>query len=346
MSLSKPLIAFTTCALIIGASGVCAWASEDPSEVVAEIGGKKITRAEFEQKESAKLLSARYKYYQSERQALDDMIDDEVLKQQADREHVSVDQLLENHVRRVVAVPTDEQLRVFYEGMKTDQPYEAVKDQIRESLLHVRTDRAETAYIKSLREQDSAQILLAPPRMNVQVGDAPVRGPRNAPVTVIEFADYQCPYCQKINPDLKRLDQDFPGKIAFVFKDFPLPIHNHAAKAAEASRCARDQGKYWEYHDLLFENKELDKEQLDQNARELKLDQARFDSCLASGKEAAGVEKDVAEGTALGITQTPGFFVNGHFFLGALPYATLRDLIQQQLAAADKAAGANTRASR
>ena len=351
LSLRKSL-GILSCAL--GVSSLCLWAraaqapqENEGSEVVAEIGGKKITRADFEQKESAKLLTARYKLYLTERQTLDEFVDDKLLEQQAEREHVTVDELLNRHVKSAVVEPTEDQLRVYYEGMQTDQPYEAVRGDILGTLRQIRTTNARKAYLKTLHQQDSARIMLAPPRADVQIGDAPVRGPKNAPVTIIEFADYQCPFCQKIHPELKQLQQEFPGKVAIAFKDFPLSIHDHAAKAAEAARCAGEQGKYWEYHDTLFENKGLDKDQLRKYAGDLNLDTARFESCLDSGKEAAGIEKDMAEGKLLGIVQTPGFTVNGHFFVGAVPYSMLHDLVQQQLAAAaDKSADKNTRAAR
>lgn len=336
MLLSRKVTGFLVCGFAMSLASVWAWAGDESSEIVAEIGASKITRAEFEQKESAKLLSARYKLYMAERQALDDLVDDELLKQQAEREHVSVDELLNRHVKANVVDPTEDQLRVYYEGMQTEQPYETVRGDILETVRQIRLTNARKAYLKTLRQQESARIMLAPPRADVQLGDAPVRGPRNAPVMLVEFADYQCPYCQKIHPELKQLEQEFPGKVAFAFKDFPLPAHSRAPKAAEASRCAGEQGKYWEYHDMLFEGKGLDKDQLQQYARDLKLDTTRFESCLDSGKEAAAVEKDMAEGKVLGITQTPGFFVNGHFFAGAVPYSTLRELVQQQLAAAEK----------
>ena len=348
MFLSRKTTTGVICVLALSASGARVWAGQNGSEVVAEIGGKAITRAELEQKKSADLLSARYKFYQSERQALDDLIDEELLQQQAEREHVSVDELLKRHVTDTVQVDlTEDQLRVFYEGLRTDEPYEVMRDKIIESLREKRTANARIRYLKMLHEQASAKVMLAPPLMDVKVGDAPVRGDKNAPVMLVEFADYQCPYCKKIYPELRLLEQQFKGNVAFVFKDFPLDMHKYALKAAEAARCAGAQGKYWQYHDLLFQNEELDKEQLKQYARDLSLDQARFNTCLDSGQEAAAVQKDVEEGKALGIAQTPGFFVNGHFFNGAVPYATLRDLVQQQLTAATgKSAEASTRAAR
>jgi protein-disulfide isomerase len=130
---------------------------------------------------------------------------------------------------------------------------------------------------------------------------------------------------------VKKLTADFGDRVSFAFKDFPLPMHTRAEKAAEAARCASKQNKFWEFHDELFHSKELDVDQLKAQARALKLDSEQFDKCLDSGEEAAAVDRDRKEGTRLGINGTPSFFINGHFMSGALDYATLRQAIEQQL---------------
>jgi protein-disulfide isomerase len=170
------------------------------------------------------------------------------------------------------------------------------------------------------------------PRQDVALGDAPVRGSRNAPVMIVEFADYQCPYCQQMHPELKILQQELAGKVAVAFKDFPLAMHANAEKAAEAARCAGEQGKYWDFHDTLFHNSDnLEVAQIKQYARDLKLNQANFEACLDSGKEAAAVQKDQAQGKQLGVRATPSFFFNGRLFTGAMDYYTLRSLVEMLL---------------
>ena len=170
------------------------------------------------------------------------------------------------------------------------------------------------------------------PRQDVALGDAPVRGSRNAPVMIVEFADYQCPYCQQMHPELKILQQELAGKVAVAFKDFPLAMHANAEKGAEAARCAGEQGKYWDFHDTLFHNSDhLEVAQIKQYARDLKLNQANFEACLDSGKEAAAVQKDLAQGRQLGVRATPSFFFNGRLFTGAMDYYTLRSLVEMLL---------------
>src|SRR4029077_2648283 len=133
--------------------------------------------------------------------------------------------------------------------------------------------------------------------------------------------------------DLRRLQSDFGDKLAFAFKDYPLPMHSHSQKAAEAARCAGKQGKFWEYHDTLFQTKQLDIDRLKEDALALHLDWGQFGKCLDSGEETADVQRDRDEGMKLGLSGTPSFFVNGHFYSGALDYTALHQIVEEQLQA-------------
>ncbi len=333
MSVSKMvLVSGLTMVLVFAAMGYSAAQSNGDDSVVANVGSVKITMSDLEQEESAKLLAARYQYYQVETKALNDLIDKKLVEQKAASEHLTVAQLLDREVNAKVKDPTEDQMRVYYEGVETDQPYEAVRAKILEKIRQLRTEKAKAAYLQTLRTESAVYIVLAPPSATLEPANPQMtQGPQKAQVTLVEFADYECPYCQKVAPDLKRLAADFSGKVSFAFKDFPLPMHARAEKAAEAARCASTQDKFWEFHDELFRSKELDVDQLKAQAKALKLDAEQFDRCLDSGEEAAAVDRDRKEGTRLGINGTPSFFINGHFMSGALDYATLRQAIEQQL---------------
>jgi len=307
---------------------------ENGKMLVAEINGQKLTRADLEQKQAAKLLQSRYQYYLAEHEAVNQLIEEHLLEMEAHREHLTVEQLLDREVTSKVKEPTEDQLQVFYEGLQSSEPYAAVREKIVATIRQIRLGKARAAYLESLRSQASVRIALAPPEAEVAVDNAPRRGPQDAPVVIVEFADYECPYCQRIHPELKKLQEEFAGKVALAFKDFPLPMHPQAEKAAEAGRCAAQQGKFWEFHDALFDNnRKLEPTQLKEYARNLKLDAARFDQCLDAGEQAVAVRKDFAEGQRLGLTGTPSFFINGHFLSGAVKYDTLREVVDQQLAA-------------
>jgi protein-disulfide isomerase len=239
--------------------------------------------------------------------------------------------LVDRDIKSQVQDPTEDQMKVYYEGLETDQPYEAVRAKILEKIRQLRMDKARTAYVKVLRAQSNTIVELAAPSANVNLENAYTLGPKHALVTLVEFADYECPYCQKVAADLRKLQGDFGDKLAFVFKDFPLPMHSHSQKAAEAARCAGKQGKFWEYHDELFRSKQLDADRLKENALALHLDWAQFGKCLDSGQESADVQRDREEGLKLGLSGTPSFFVNGHFYSGALDYTALHQIVEQQL---------------
>jgi protein-disulfide isomerase len=166
---------------------------------------------------------------------------------------------------------------------------------------------------------------------DVALDAAPIRGSRDAAVLIIEFADYQCPFCQQMEPRLKKLQAELGNNMALAFKDFPLSIHPYAEKAAEAARCAGEQGRFWDFNNVLFNSSNLEVDQLKQYARLLALDSKSFDHCLDSGKEAAAVQRDVAQGHLLGIDGTPSFFINGRPFSGAVDYDTLRQIAEREL---------------
>jgi len=142
----------------------------------------------------------------------------------------------------------------------------------------------------------------------VNIAKAYTKGSQDAPVVFVEFADYECPYCQKVNPQIQQLKKDYGDKLAIVYKDFPLPMHHGSEKAAEAARCAGEQGKFWEYHDVLFYSRQIDVDALKEHARVLKLDGDAFDTCLDSGRETNAVKQDLEEAKGLGLTGTPSFF--------------------------------------
>ena len=311
--------------------------SPNRSAVLAEVNGKTVTVGELEQKRADTLFQARRTYYQAELKALDDLIDEQLLEGRAQREHLTVEQLLDRHVNtQIQKDPTDEQLEVFYESLGTDKPLEAVRGEILSQLHTLRISKARAAYLKLLRSEAKISVTLQEPRVDVAFDGKSVRGPRNAPVRIVEFADYQCPYCKQIEPQIERLRGEFGDKIAIAFMDFPLPMHTHAEKMAEAADCAGAQGKFWDYHDFLFNDLKdpFNIAVLKEQARNLKLDQARFDTCLDSNGQATQIKAEMAEGTRLGITGTPALFINGRFLSGSAKYETLREIVQEELSSA------------
>jgi protein-disulfide isomerase len=302
--------------------------------LLVEIDGVKLSVIDYERKHPGGLFQARNIFYQAERKLVENYIDEYLLDREAQKENVTVAQLLDRHVNSTVPKedPPEVALRVYYEGVETTEPYEKVRDQIAAHIHEVRVGKAKAAYMRSLHSQAKVNVLFGQPRAQIDMKESPVRGRADAGVVVVEYADYECPYCQKAQAGLDQIEAEYKGKIAFVYKDMPLPNHGHAQKAAEAAQCAAVQGKYWEYHDLLFKSRELDMPQLKEHARALGLDGASFDKCLDSGEKAEGVKAGYSEGVGLGLEGTPGFFINGRLFNGILTRDQLHLVIEDELA--------------
>lgn len=172
--------------------------------------------------------------------------------------------------------------------------------------------------------------------VEVSIDDDAVKGEASAPVTIIEFSDYECPFCGRYyEQTLPQIISEYVnnGKVKIVFRDFPLGFHSKAQKAGEAAECAGEQGKYWAMHDKLFDNQgSLDVDDLKTYAGEIGLNTAQFDTCLDSGKMADEIAKDMSDGQSYGVKGTPAFFINGRFLSGAQPFSAFKQIIDEELA--------------
>jgi protein-disulfide isomerase len=318
------------------------------SQVVATVGSGKITLGQAEQAQPdqvdgarAKLLAARMGLFMAERTAALAAIDNQLLAAEAAKEHISTDELLKRHVDDQIKVPSEEALNVYYLGAQTQMPYAQARPKIIDQIHKLRRKKVLDDYLASLRKGSDAKVTLLPPHVEVAAGNSPVIGPAHAPVTLIEFADYQCPYCHEMEPVVESIREQYGDRVRFVYKNFPLPNHQYAEKAAEAALCAGQQGQYWPYHDRLFATakpEELQVPGLKQIAADLKLDTAKFGSCLDSGAEAATVTQTFNEGRAIGLSGTPTFTINGYILSGAIPQEVLTDVIDIELAKSSRAA--------
>lgn len=340
MQKSIPIISLTllSCSLAFGAE--VAVTAPAVSPVLVEIDGVKLTLTDYTRKHPGGMFQATQSFYQAQRKAVAEFVDEYLLEREAKKQNISVEELLERNVNSVAAkVPSEEALRVYYDGVNTEEPYEAVRQQIIDHLREARIAKLKAAYMKSLQKQARVNIQFGPPRAKISFKDTPLRGPSDALVTVVEYADYECPYCQQAQPAVEKIEAEYKGKIAFAYKNMPLPNHPNAQKASEAAHCAADQGKYWEYHDQLSKTKALAIPQLKDHARELKLDTAAFNKCLDSGAKADLIKSQFGEGVELGLQGTPGFFINGRFISGVLTVEQFRTLIDEELANATAARG-------
>lgn len=172
-------------------------------------------------------------------------------------------------------------------------------------------------------------------RYDVPIDDDPSLGPADAPITLIEFSDYECPFCRKWHTEVfPRLLEAYPNQIRYVYRDFPIAsIHSNAVSAAEAANCAGDQGKYWEFSEKLFAMEySLGQEAYTSYSQSLNLDQSKFDECISSRRHQAEVQADFDYAANLGISSTPTFFINGLALIGAQSFEVFQQVIDQELA--------------
>jgi protein-disulfide isomerase len=306
---------------------------------LATVDGQAITEEELAPSIEGQLRSVHEQEYQIKKKALDALIGQKVLEAEAKKRGLpTTEKLLEQEVDAKIPEPTDVEIAAVYavQREQLNRPLEEVKAQVSQTLKRSRIQQARQEYSARLRDQSKIAVLLEPPRVQVSFDSARVRGNPKAPVMIVEFSDFQCPYCRQVTTTLKSVLAKHPDQVALAFRDLPLTaIHPLAQGAAEASRCALEQNKFWEYHDLLFADQAaLEKNGLLSKAQILKLDEKQFDACLSGGKYKAQVEQDAQDGRRVGLSGTPGFFINGVFLSGAQPESAFETLIKEQLAAA------------
>ena len=181
--------------------------------------------------------------------------------------------------------------------------------------------------------KDEAAAADAGPAKQIDVGTSPSKGPKNAPLTVVVFSDFQCPFCSRVEPSVTQLEKNYPGKVRVVWKNYPLAFHDKAKGAAEAAMAAGEQGKFWEMHDLLFKNQQaLDPASLEKYAQELKLDMGKWKAAVETHKYAAQIDADMKQGTQVGVSGTPATFINGRLISGAVPYSEFQKVADEEMA--------------
>ena len=308
-----------------------------PAETVAEVAGQPITAAELDERAAGGLVSLRQKEYNTRRQTLDRMISERLLGQEARARGVSVEELLRREVEQKVPRPTDAEVAAFYQEVAHrvgGRTLEEVRPDLTAALQQRAADARRRAFERELRDRAKVRVLLPVPRMDVPVpANAPRLGPAEAPITIVEYLDYQCPYCQRAQATVDALLARYPDKLRFVYRDFPIEGHPGAMPAAKASRCAGDQGKFWELHRaLLARPSDFSPAELRARAAQVGLDVGAFEGCLASNRHEREIREAYDSGSRLGVESTPTFFVNGRMVVGARPLEAFQEVIDEELA--------------
>ena len=334
--------------------------SSGQNEVLVKINGKPITYATLDSKARMHLYTAETEYYQSRRQALEQIIADRLMDEEAKKQGITLDELRKREIEGKIPEVTDAQVDEFYKTRKDqiearlkDMPKDKrpsaaeIKKTIRQSLGQRSNQERYAAYLEELKSKNKVEITLrAPeaPRVDVAFGDNnPTFGPKDAKVKIIEFSDFECPFCARALPVIKQIKETYGDKVSITFRDFPLSFHRTAKKQAEAGSCANEQNKFWEFHDKIFNaqgrvqtgfsggNEKGLVDALSDIAKESGLDRAKFKECLESGRLAKEVEEDTRAGAEAGVSSTPSFFVNGRLMAGAQPFAEFQRVIDAEL---------------
>jgi protein-disulfide isomerase len=338
------LAAVAASALLVASATAEEQSAREIPEVVARVGGQALSREALLSEAAASLaqveeqrLRCETEAERNEQTALEGAVERLVKKKQftleAERRGVT-EEALREEIRAKAAEVSDADIDTFYteNQSRIRQSRVEIGEQIRDYLRQQRLEEAEKAFFATLEDTFEVDVLLEPMRVAVAVDGHPSRGPETAPVTIVEFSDFECPYCKRVVPTLDQVEEKYGEQVRVVYRHYPLSSHPNAQKAAEASLCARDQGKFWEMHDLMFEEqRNLAEADLKEKAARLELDAAAFADCLDSDRHAEAVQSDMRDGSLAGVDGTPAFFVNGRFLSGAVPFETLAALIDDEI---------------
>jgi protein-disulfide isomerase len=304
------------------------------AEPLATVDGKPILRAtvtEAVAAESAQIeREAAQRQYDLLQAKLAELVEQRLLEAEAAAKGTTAEQLL-------ASIPpvevTDAEIDAFYLENKEriPKPKEEIAGQIRQYLEQSGQTQARQRFFAELRARHAVEILLEPLRIEV-AAVGPARGPAGAPVTIVEFSDFQCPFCARLIPTVEQVLAKYGDKVRLVFRQFPLTFHAHARKAAEASLCAHEQDGFWALHDAMFQNQaQLAEAELKTKAAALGMNAEAFAACLDSGKYAGQVDEDLAAGGAAGVSGTPALFINGRFISGAVPLEDITSVVDDEL---------------
>lgn len=311
-------------------------ANEDPNRVVAVANGEDVTWAELKDEAQGGLRKLEQDRYDLLRQELDRMALDRAIAQEAASRGVTSDELKKIEIDDKLVEPTDADIRAFYERNKRvagNRKLEDLASMIRAQLVKERRSTLERVFYDEMRKHAQLEVRLEPPRFDVPLtGEESSRGNADAPITVVEYGDFQCPYCRREHAVIDRVLADYKDQVRFIFRDFPLEIHARAVPASVAAQCAREQDRFWPYYDnLMMMGGDLSDKDLRDRARSLELDMTAFESCMTSGRYDESFNANLDEGRDLGVTSTPTFFINGRMLVGAKPIEVWKGVLDEEL---------------
>ena len=307
-----------------------------PGDPIATVGGQPIYQTDLESIVTPQLRQLQNQEFQIRSRALDAVVQQRLVEAEAKKRGLTADKLLEQEVDAKVSAPTAGEVEAFYLAQRDriNRPLAEIRPQVEQALRQAKIQQARQQFTESLREKIEVVVLLRQPRTEVAFDPTRVKGDAQAAVTIVEFSDFQCPFCKRVEPTLSELMAKYKGKVRLAYRDFPLrEIHPQAQIAAEGGNCAAEQGKFWEFHDAVFGNAKLDENGLAESAKGIGIDETKFRACLSSGKFRSKVDADQQDGAKAGVSGTPAFFINGSSLEGSQPLSAFEKVIDAELAA-------------
>jgi protein-disulfide isomerase len=304
-------------------------------EVLAKVGGYEITRQEVEEIAPDQFIQAKQQLFEITQRALDQAIDMKLVDLEAEKERIDEDSLVAREVLSKLSAPSEQQIDsvyTLYRAQLNDAPRDSVAPQIVDFLVRQQRGASMQVYLSQLRAQYDVYNYLEPARIEVEA-TGPSMGPEDAPITLVEFSDFECPFCVRVLPTLKQVREAYGDQVRIVYRQFPLnAIHPNAQLSAEASLCGDAQGKFWEMHDAIFEARgKAGPDELKRMATDLGMDSDAFAACLDSREFRGQVAADLEAGRRAGVTGTPALFINGRFLSGAQPFNVISRVIDDEL---------------
>lgn len=310
-----------------------------PKTVIAKIGDHQITQEEMDARVLENVAASQpAELYDLRKQALDTLVNDYLLSQASAKAHLTTAEYLNRELKGTPV--SDSDARKFYDEHKDQIQAQAAGrtfDQFKGTLIPVLERQQQRTRLQNLfarlRADNHVKIMLEAPRSKVASAGHPSLGGKDAPVTIVEFSDFQCPFCRAAENSIKQVREKYGDKVRLVYLDFPLSFHPHAMDAARAGRCAGAQDKFWQYHDAIFADQaKLGAADLKATAKKIGLNTKEFTACFDKKKYDAEIRKDQEQGTSLGVTGTPTFFINGRQLVGAQPLPKFAEIIDDELA--------------
>ncbi len=327
--------------LLAAALGCSAAAQHSSTLTLAEVNGESITEDDVSQSLGQALARVEDQVYRLKAQRLQAMIAEKLVAAEAKQRGTDPNKLLDKEVTAKTTMVTDEEVAAFCASNSAacggPSPLPEAREAVRTRVQQQKLAARHAEFVESLKAAANVKVYLEPPpafRAEVELGDLPLRGPAGAAVTIVEFSDFHCTFCRRAQPIIEQLLKKYPTQVRLAYRDLPLDkLHPEARRAAEAARCANDQGKFWAFHDALYKGPAAASDAtLQALSTAVGLDATTFNNCVASGKHRDAVQRDADVAARLGSTGTPSIFINGRPMLGAKPLEEFVQITEEELA--------------